>query len=81
MQSVFCCLEQCSAEGLCCYVLQELIKDPVVAMDGHTYERLAIESWFEQQPGGFSFKTKQRLPSKSLLPNKRYKSLVAQLAG
>ena len=62
-------------------MLQELIKDPVVAMDGHTYERLAVESWFEEQPGGFSFKTKKRLPSKMLLPNKRYKSLLAQLAG
>jgi hypothetical protein len=27
-------------------VTDELMKDPVVAADGHTYERAAIEEWF-----------------------------------
>ena len=63
------------------HVLQELIEDPVVAVDGHTYERSAITHWFEERPAGFSFMTKKRLPSKILLPNKEYRSLVAQLTG
>ena len=62
------------------YVLvQELIQDPVVAMDGVTYERSAILDWFVERPAGFSYLTKQRLPSKLLLPNKDYRSLVVQL--
>ena len=56
--------------GGVCVLMQELIQDAVVAMDGHTYEREAILSWFEERPAGFSFGTKKRLPSKLLLPNK-----------
>lgn len=56
------------------------MQDAVVAMDGHTYEREAILEWFEERPAGFSFLTKKKLSSKSLLPNKEYRSLVVQLA-
>ena len=31
-----------------CPITQEVMKDPVVAMDGHSYERKAIEEWFER---------------------------------
>jgi hypothetical protein len=31
-----------------CPITLELMRDPVVAKDGHTYERKAIEDWFEQ---------------------------------
>ena len=31
---------------LCCPITQELLVDPVVAEDGHSYERRAIEQWF-----------------------------------
>ena len=30
-----------------CPILQERMADPVVAKDHHTYERTAIESWFD----------------------------------
>ena len=59
---------------------QELIQDPVVAMDGLTYERWAILDWFQERPAGFSYLSKRKLPSKLLLPNKDYKGLVVQLA-
>jgi ankyrin repeat protein len=29
-----------------CPITQEVMKDPVIAQDGHTYERSAIERWF-----------------------------------
>jgi hypothetical protein len=29
-----------------CPIRMEIMKDPVVAADGHTYERGAIEDWF-----------------------------------
>ena len=60
-------------------LMQELIQDPVVAMDGLTYERSAVLDWFVERSAGFSYFTKQRLPSKVLLPNKDYRSLVVQL--
>jgi G3E family GTPase len=34
---------------LCCPITQELMQDPVVAGDGHTYERAAIEDWLSRQ--------------------------------
>jgi len=30
-----------------CPILQDLMKDPVIGSDGHTYERSAIESWLK----------------------------------
>jgi hypothetical protein len=30
-----------------CPISLELMEDPVIALDGHTYEREAIEKWFE----------------------------------
>ena len=30
-----------------CPITMELMRDPACAMDGHTYERAAIERWFE----------------------------------
>ncbi len=35
-------------EDLLCPILQETIKDPVMALDGHTYERLPITTWYER---------------------------------
>lgn len=31
-----------------CPILSQLFRDPVIAQDGHTYERISIERWFEQ---------------------------------
>ena len=31
----------------CCPITTELIEDPVVAADGHTYEGVAIVDWFK----------------------------------
>ncbi|KAK9817018.1 hypothetical protein WJX72_008414 [[Myrmecia] bisecta] len=33
-------------EAMCCPITQEVMRDPVIAIDGHTYERSAIEEWF-----------------------------------
>ena len=32
-----------------CPISQVLFRDPVVAADGHTYERVAIQAWFQKQ--------------------------------
>eukprot|EP00036_Acanthoecidae_sp_10tr_P002874 CAMPEP_0182948250 /NCGR_PEP_ID=MMETSP0105_2-20130417/59662_1 /TAXON_ID=81532 ORGANISM="Acanthoeca-like sp., Strain 10tr" /NCGR_SAMPLE_ID=MMETSP0105_2 /ASSEMBLY_ACC=CAM_ASM_000205 /LENGTH=730 /DNA_ID=CAMNT_0025088539 /DNA_START=72 /DNA_END=2264 /DNA_ORIENTATION=- len=31
-----------------CPILSDVMADPVIAMDGHTYERAAIEAWFQR---------------------------------
>ena len=41
--------------------------DPVIALDGHTYERRAIERWLERRHT--SPKTGQELTNTMLLPN------------
>ena len=48
------------------------MEDPVIAADGHTYERSAIEGIFADTPSGenpMSPVTRKALPSKTLLSN------------
>ena len=52
----------------------ELIKDPVTAMDGHTYARSAISEWLKTQ--GTSPKTNEHLSSKELESNHALKSII-----
>ena len=33
----------------CCPILQDIMTDPVKTIDGFTYERSAIERWFQQR--------------------------------
>ncbi|KAL5226181.1 hypothetical protein ABZP36_012820 [Zizania latifolia] len=50
-----------------CPILQEVMDDPYVAADGHTYEHRAIKAWLEKHK--VSPLTKQRLPDLSIIPN------------
>ncbi|GLC44208.1 hypothetical protein PLESTB_000753100 [Pleodorina starrii] len=61
-----------------CPLTCEVFRDPVVAADGVTYEREAIESHLRHVHT--SPVTKQRLPSKQLYDNKTMKSAVRQWA-
>ena len=58
--------------------LQEPIVDPVIAMDGSTYERMAIRGWLAAQHGGplRSPVTQETMPSAMLLPNLAFRSLI-----
>eukprot|EP01116_Phalansterium_solitarium_P020109 TRINITY_DN5833_c0_g2_i1.p1 TRINITY_DN5833_c0_g2~~TRINITY_DN5833_c0_g2_i1.p1 ORF type:complete len:590 (+),score=147.89 TRINITY_DN5833_c0_g2_i1:196-1965(+) len=51
-----------------CSITLDIMTDPVVCSDGHTYERSAIEQWF-QQGNTTSPKTNAELPSRDLIPN------------
>jgi len=53
--------------SLICPITQAIMCDPVVAADGHTYEREAITIWLENH--NTSPKTNETLSSKQLLPN------------
>lgn len=61
-------------ELLCCPITQELLTEPVVAADGNTYERLAIEAWLQQSDT--SPLTNEALPHKGLVPNKLVKAII-----
>ncbi|CAI5995891.1 unnamed protein product [Closterium sp. NIES-64] len=52
---------------LFCPITQEMMVNPVLAADGHTYEQEAIKSWLETSD--MSPMTNQKLPSKDLVPN------------
>lgn len=58
-----------------CPLTLEVMDDPVLAADGYTYERSAIESWFKKQPI-VSPLTHKPIPSK-LKPNFRLREEIA----
>ena len=47
-----------------CPITMDLMRDPVIAMDGHTYDRKAISSWLTKSQK--SPKTNTLLPSKQV---------------
>ena len=59
-----------------CPITQEIMVDPVIAMDGHTYERRAIEEWLETN--NTSPMTNSPLPNKMLLPNLAVRSMISE---
>ena len=70
-----------SVQQLCssvsCYVegLQVMMTDPMVAADGHTYERAAIAAWLEHHTT--SPVTQQPLPHTRIFPNQAAKAAIA----
>ena len=61
------------------------MRDPVVAADGHTYERAAIAAWIERQAAAGrpprSPMTNERLAGAALVPNHVVKAAVRELLG
>jgi len=53
--------------SLICSITHEIFRDPVIAADGHTYEREAIEQWFASKQT--SPCTGQELPHAHLIDN------------
>eukprot|EP01051_Picozoa_sp_SAG22_P017923 SAG22_NODE_2881_length_2130_cov_1.194485_1_plen_602_part_10 len=58
-----------------CPITQELMVDPVIATDGHSYERSAIERWLASH--NTSPLTGAELTSTTLTPNRNLKSQIA----
>ncbi|CAF4034564.1 unnamed protein product, partial [Rotaria magnacalcarata] len=63
-----------SDDLLLCPITLELFKDPVLAQDGHTYERQAIVEWIQKK--GRSPITDQPLSLEHLYPNHAIKKAV-----
>lgn len=61
-------------DALCCPISMELMTDPVIAADGHTYERKEITAWF--QNNHTSPKTQLELCSPLLIPNHGAKAMI-----
>ena len=59
--------------------MQEKFLDPVIAADGHSYERKAIEAWLETNHT--SPLTNEDLPHKVLFANRLLKVMVTELVG
>ncbi|KAL0040614.1 hypothetical protein WJX77_012463 [Trebouxia sp. C0004] len=59
----------------CCPILKAAMVDPVIAADGHTYERVAIEQWL--QHGDISPVTGNALAHTRLLPNVLIRKAIA----
>ncbi|KAG8075437.1 hypothetical protein GUJ93_ZPchr0006g41399 [Zizania palustris] len=59
-----------------CPILQEVMDDPYVAADGHTYEHRAIKAWLKKH--NVSPVSKQRLPNLSIIPNHSLHAAIQQ---
>ena len=65
--------------ALTCPITKEIMVDPVIAADGHTYERHAIEMHMKLREGGFnSPMTQEHFSSKKLISNHFVKSMIAE---
>ena len=69
---------------LYCPISCERLCDPVIAADGHTYEKSAIVDWFkicaERKLPCTSPQTRELLKNKTLTPNHAIKQLAAALS-
>lgn len=61
-----------------CPIMQAPMRDPVVTADGHTYDRVNIQRWFDQGKRT-SPMTNRTLENWSVLPNFALKSLMADM--
>eukprot|EP00475_Leptophrys_vorax_P027893 TRINITY_DN3990_c0_g1_i1.p1 TRINITY_DN3990_c0_g1~~TRINITY_DN3990_c0_g1_i1.p1 ORF type:complete len:443 (+),score=130.04 TRINITY_DN3990_c0_g1_i1:1180-2508(+) len=62
-------------ENFLCPILQEIMVDPVLTVDGQTYERSAIEEWLKSHDT--SPVTNLPLPLKQVFPNIALKNMIA----
>ena len=58
----------------CCPVSHEIMEDPVLCCDGHTYERTKIEEWLRNH--NTSPLINLALETKDLIPNRPVRDLI-----
>jgi hypothetical protein len=63
-------------ESLNCPITLQPMTEPVLAPDGHTYERNAIEGWLRQN--GTSPQTRQPMRIEDLVPNRIVRAIIDQ---
>lgn len=62
-----------------CPITQDVMEDPVVCADGHSYERAAITHWLLARDTSPS--TNAPLPHKNVVPNHALRNLIAEVRG
>lgn len=67
-------LEKVARDDFLCPISYEIMKDPVVANDGYTYDRCNIEQWWLKS--NLSPMTGLPIDSKALIPNHTLKSAI-----
>jgi len=67
-----------SEDNYICPITLDFMKDPVIAADGCTYERVNIEEWLKSKSK--SPMTNLELPNKNLIPNNTLKSMIMERA-
>ena len=60
-----------------CPITQELMENPVIASDGHCYEKKAIQNWLNRGNLTSPF-TGIKIPNKNLIDNLHLKSMINQ---
>ncbi|PRP72794.1 hypothetical protein PROFUN_07694 [Planoprotostelium fungivorum] len=65
-------------DDLLCPISGEIMDDPVLTIDGHTYDRKSIEMWFSQGHRTSPI-TNVRLSDLQLTPNHKVKSMIDTL--
>lgn len=65
--------------SFCCPITTELLRDPVVAADGHTYERQHIKEWL--QKSDTSPMTNEPMDHKHLIPNLALRAVMEAYFG
>lgn len=65
-------------EEFICSISQDIMVDPVMCMDGQTYDRAWIEAWFKDKDT--SPNTNEVLESKVLIPNHALRSVISTYA-
>ena len=61
-------------EEFICPLTKEIMIDPVMTYDGHTFDKIAIELWFQSNDS--SPVTHYKLDNKNLIPNSSLKNLI-----
>jgi chromosome segregation ATPase len=70
-------MENIEIDGFLCPITHEIFKDPVMTCDGITYERKAIEQWFQKGKVS-SPMTGMPLPAPTLTPNVALKKVIEE---
>ena len=60
-----------------CPIMQDIMEDPVITCDGHTFERAAIEDWF-RRGNRKNPMTGLRMQSTQLIPNIALKKIIQE---
>ena len=69
-------IDPASVSDFECPILHTFMKEPVFAEDGHTYERSAIQHWFETGNSRSPI-TNEELPGKTLVANHSMRKMIS----